>query len=1798
MSNTRKGMILAIAASLALSTVSFGAPAPTAAAQLAKQVPTLQLEKPAVKIPERLVNPENPSEKVRIIVELEKAPAIETATQKGVLYKEMPVSQRNSLESAIEKDQVNVKADIVKLAKGITFKENFTTVFNGFSAEVDARDVPAIAKIAGVKSISESTEYARPVAEPNMTHSKELVQAQLAWEKYNFKGEGMVVGVIDTGIDPSHRDFVLTDNASGDITSEEVASLIGSGSIEPGKYYTAKVPYGYNYMDGNQEILDIGPGASMHGMHVSGTVGANGNEENGGIKGVAPEAQLLALKVFGNDPLFPSTFGDIYVKAMDDAIKLGADVINMSLGSTAGYVDNSNPEQMAVTRAQENGLLVAISAGNSDMFGSGAFYPMADNQDYGLTGSPSVSEDSFGVASFENSYVTASSFTYEVDGTPTGRAMFLLANDAEPNDLPLEEYPIEFAGFGSAADFAGKDLTGKIALVSRGNGINFVDKGLNAQAAGAEAVIVYNNAAGTISMASSSDIKIPFMSALQVDGLALKAALDAGKEVTVGFDGQYIETASPTAGKMSGFTSWGPTPNLDFKPEITAPGGNIFSTLNNDEYGLMSGTSMAAPHVAGGTALVMERVNEEFNLTGAARVQFAKNLMMNTAKPVVLAEYDGITEYVSPRRQGAGIMQLANALETDVLVTNKETGEAKVALKEIKDGKFNFTLKAKNYSAEAKNYNVDVQLQTDYALTTSGYDVVVPNIAGSNVVTDLVDVVAPTSVAIPANGEVEIQVSVDASQLAKMEGFETFVNGFFIDGFVTLEDPTEETSGNVPLTVPFFGFNGSWDDASIFDEFLWDDLTYWGYQALADEQGNFISGPSLGEDFDPTKFAFSPNADGNIDEVIPVYSLIRNAKNFEVNVLDANGNKVRTIRTATNLTKHYTDSATSPAYTYNPANGWDGKINGKLAADGQYQIQLRAVIDFEGAEWQSIEYPVIVDTVAPTADLAFNAETKTVTIANAADNEGGVGIDRVEVLINGEEVKESATLESYVIEKALVGGDQVTVKVWDIAGNVTVQDFDLPKAPNPVEDKEPVIFIDKPDFFGYHDSSEVLVEGTVEDDSDIVSLKVNGEVAVLDEDGAFAHTLTLEDGVKNVNVEAIDEHGNTMAISRKVFVDTTLPTVLADASTVPTKVKESDPNPTIKVNVGDNYDEVRLYLNGSEVFAKEISEPYAMLGYSETVDVELPLEAGQNEFELKVVDLVGHEVTQTISVLKQGIVVESSDKFDSTKVVVAGTVLNDTEIASVTVNGEAVDTLEGSDFSHSLTLAEGVHEVTIEATDIDGGKITSTRQVLVDETGPTVEVDETTVPAEVKTGEANPTIKVKLEDNFDEVHLFLNGKEVFTNQMTKPYVMSDYSQVVGVELPLEIGNNEFDLKVVDSVGRESTQKVSVVKVDVSSPEVTINTPKKPVATSKVQISGSIKDDSNVVSVKVNDVVADLFDGTSFSHDLTFNEDGVKEVEVVAVDEFGNEKVISHNVVVDTTKPTVEASSVPATVATSAANPTIKVRVGDNFDAYSLLVNGVEVSKKAASASYPMLGYSQTVDVILPLVNGKNEFELKVVDLVGHTATQKITINKVDVVSPPTTPPTVPPVVDTPVTFDDVSTHWAKKEIETLATKKIILGKTAELFAPEAKLTRAEFAVLVARALDLELKAYEGKFSDVPASKDWAYAGLEAAARAGIINGLENGKFNPDAQITREEIATIIVRAVKYEDASLLKGLDTSKVFADNNKISAFAQQGVKEAVALGIVNGRAGNVFAPQDNATRAESAVMLYRALDKLGDL
>ncbi|WP_067728607.1 S8 family serine peptidase [Oceanobacillus damuensis] len=1003
------------------------------------------LQKKENLVTEEIKETTDPNEKLRVIVEMNEEAPVEKATKKGVKYDKMEKAEKMRLERAAKAQQKAVKDQMKGKKVEAEYLEEFTAVVNAFSAEVKQGDIEVIESIPEVKGVYPVNQYERPIAEPNMKYSKELVEAQQAWRDYGYKGEGMVVGIIDTGIDPAHRDMVLTDNGTGELTEEEVNQIVGEEEL-PGQFYTEKVPYGYNYMDDNDEIREIHSAANYHGMHVGGTVAANGDEENGGILGIAPEAQLLALKVFGNDPEMQYTYGDIYIKAIDDAMKLGADVLNMSLGSASGFVDPESPEQVAVANAVDNGVLMSISAGNSALFADGYFYPYASNPDYGVSGSPGVSYESLQVASYENTFMEADAVEYAIDGE-TGVAAFLSASSTHPNDIEQKSFEVVEAGLGYPEDFEGLDIEGKYALIQRG-AIPFVDKTLNAQDAGAAGVIIYNNTDGLVSMATDSAITIPQLFMLKSDGEALAAAIQDGQAVTLEFAGDQTTITNPEAGKMSSFTSWGLTPNLDFKPEITAPGGQILSTLNDDQYGLMSGTSMAAPHVSGGGTLVLQRVDEEFGYENADRVNLTKNLLMNTADQV---EFDGAL--VSPRRQGAGMMQIHAALSTPVVVTESSTNEAKVALKEVTDNEVTFELTAENFSDEAVTYDVQANAQTDTPVN-AGIMVSAPNLFGA---LDLVDVAtingeSVSTVEVPANGTTSFEVSLDVSDWdADLNSI--FTNGYWLEGFVTLTDPSDT---NPKLTVPYVGFKGAWDAAPIFDTPMWDPNTFYGMTGVGTSLGGdnygFLGYDEAAEAYDPSKIAISPNGDGVQDDSLLILSFLRNAKEANFNVLDENENVVEMIANEEFLRKDYYDSGSASYYKLDPDWTWDGTIDGQPAREGQYYLEVEAVIDFKGAEWQSFQLPVLVDTTAPVVEAEINREQQEVYLQ--VTDEAGSGIVSWQVFVDGEPISEEAIINEYEMELTDIHPSQtVRVQVIDYAGNLTMETVQGPKGKGKSEKK-------------------------------------------------------------------------------------------------------------------------------------------------------------------------------------------------------------------------------------------------------------------------------------------------------------------------------------------------------------------------------------------------------------------------------------------------------------------------------------------------------------------------------------------------------------------------------------------------------------------------------------------------------------------------------------------------------------------------------------------------------------------------
>ncbi|MDF2855931.1 MAG: lactocepin precursor, partial [Neobacillus sp.] len=666
---TRKVATYALASALVLS--NFAAVAPASAAtykpgdldskvkQLLQQTQKTASTTEAAKVTSAKANLKA-TDKVRVIVEVEGQTPVEAATKEGVLYKELSEDKKSSLVSKIESQQKAVKNKIASKGVKIQYKQQYSTAFNGFSGEIVFGDLDKIQSIAGVKNVYLANEYNRPEVEPNMKTSHQFIQAKETWANTGFKGEGMVVAVIDTGVDPSHRDFKLTSFNEDGLSKTEVDQIVSNEELK-GKFYSDKVPYGYNYYDQNDTILDLGPEASRHGMHVAGTVAANGDEENGGIKGVAPEAQVLGMKVFSNDPLYPSTWSDIYLAAIDDSIKLGADVLNMSLGSTASFYDENSAEDLAIQRAKANGIVSAVSAGNSNHIGDGWDSPYAQNPDIGLVGAPGLNPDTISVAASGNE-----AYWYQhnikIDGLEGFTGVGYGLDDWSKLNGSLELVSLGNK-LGAPADYAGLDVKGKIVVVPRGT-LTFIDKTMNAAAAGAAGIIVWNATNGFFYQ-DQGGWDIPFMHVTKAEGEAINAAIAAGN--TTVHASLLNKSDSPEMGRMTSFTSWGTTPSLEIKPELTAPGGNIYSTDQDNKYQVMSGTSMAAPHVAGGSALVQQYLQTDARfdkLSISDRTALAKVLLLNTAN--VIEDLHG--QPFSPRRQGAGMMQVQSAVTTPVYV--------------------------------------------------------------------------------------------------------------------------------------------------------------------------------------------------------------------------------------------------------------------------------------------------------------------------------------------------------------------------------------------------------------------------------------------------------------------------------------------------------------------------------------------------------------------------------------------------------------------------------------------------------------------------------------------------------------------------------------------------------------------------------------------------------------------------------------------------------------------------------------------------------------------------------------------------------------------------------------------------------------------------------------------------------------------------------------------------------------------------------------------------------------------------
>ena len=1010
----------------------------------------------------------NNDDKVKIIVKLkeDKVNPDDLKTAEGLKKRE--ASTKEPREKALKEIK----------EKGVNYEKLFEydTLLNGFALETTYEDAKKIQAMNFVDSVEVSVAYKKPETTTNAVGTKKeevndfskaldsynLINIQPLWDK-GYRGQGRVIAVLDSGLDPNHPVLRLTDNSQSKYkTKEDAEKAMKEAGIDYGKWYSDKLPFAFNYNDWNNDIKQSG--FKSHGMHVAGTAVGNPKEKSGTgdyITGVAPEAQLIFMRVF-SESKNSGTESYIYTKAIEDAIKLGADTINLSLGSPAGSVMEVGDGLIsALEVAKKAGINIVAAAGNNAYFSKGGFdyiTPRAVNPDYGTVGRPSVSDDAISVANISNSVLNREIAT----------VANLLGNVAFNNgNVPIftysklfenKDYDYVYVGVGKEENYEGKDLTGKIALVQRGEN-SFEDKVKIAKKHGAAGVIAYFNDGDTIYnvVLNGQDKDFPVVTTYYNFGNEL--AQHEG-EYKINFNGKWEKKPNENVGKFDDSSSWGLTVDGYLKPDVTAPGGDIISSYNDGRYGLDSGTSMASPHVAGATALIKQALAERFPSKTAEELQkLVKHLLMSTAS-INVNKDNGV--YISPRQQGAGLIDAYKAAYGDVYVTGTND-YGSVSLGNVGD-KFDVKLLVHNISDKPKTLKYKSTLITDDAYGEGNGDW-----TGYLTMTSrlLNEIEGEKTVTVGANSTSEITVSVDASKYNE-ELLKLFKNGYYLEGFVEFYGADGKSTDKV-ASIPFVGFKGEFQNLPVLEKPIysmkdgekptyeygfdsnnnnWDSLTDMNFTGILttykedkkDKRtlaGAYIN-PLTNARFFTDKIFFSPNGDENYDEIGMRGVFLRNYENLKLTVyakddverknpLYENGNASGNKNFFNNTGKKYTALSLT---------NWKGvDKNGNPLPDGEYQYVLSYSSQATGAKMQETSFNVVIDRKAPKITGAnggyYDEATRKFTPYPIMEDGSGVFYKK---LSYGKNVIQPNEDGSYTIPEGVDLKD-VTFEVKDFADN-------------------------------------------------------------------------------------------------------------------------------------------------------------------------------------------------------------------------------------------------------------------------------------------------------------------------------------------------------------------------------------------------------------------------------------------------------------------------------------------------------------------------------------------------------------------------------------------------------------------------------------------------------------------------------------------------------------------------------------------------------------------------------------------
>lgn len=926
------------------------------------------------------------------------------AAQQGTDY--LDTAEARAKTSALRQISNEAEAEIRSLYPDLEVGYHFELLTNGFSCELPKGVIDEARSCRWVEDISEIKTLT--VSKPELYYAHEMGEVNFFGETTGYFGEGEVIAVLDTELDITHSMFAPIDDKDNKLTKDDIIAVAGelNAKIDPEKaYISSKLPYVIDYAGDNP--YDIADEENYHGTHVAGIAAGDMITDNSGmeISGIARDAQIVMMGVCDyiyDEDIKKEQFSisdDAMLAALEDAAKLKVDVINMSFGSPKpDYA--TLPSADIISVLNNAGITLVTSAGNyaNNHIIEGQYLDMdASVPDTSTVVEPSALNECISVAAADNSFLRTPCFL--IEGLDDEIAFTDSGNDKLISYFGDGVYDYVYCGLGMPEDFEGKDVEGKIVLLDRG-AMTFTEKEENAVAAGAAAMIVCDNVEGDASFQMILDNNsIPAVFISLNDGNKMKDA--ESKKLRIDSTRMLV---TPLDGGISSFSSFGPTGDLTIKPDIAGIGGSVSSSGYDNSIELMDGTSMASPYVAGCVAVFDQYLKKNgIEVSGAEKTAFIKNLMMNSA--VLFSNGD---TYESPRRQGAGLVNMKNVLNDRVILTG-ESGLAKVELKDKLTDKLSFNVDIRNFSDEDVEFKeAKLVLTAEDGGQLEGDESGQLTILGASNISVDADLSSLLKTTAGESRTVKIDAQLNADELA-YHGF-MFPNGFFVEGYIVLSG----AENCCDISIPVMGFCGDWAAIPIFHngtQYLptytlfsndgpqtfnscysfsgFIEAVYQLLDRLPEEEAlEVFSDPStlmgyIDEDFmlalnelSQDSLYISPDGDGMSDKAGVLMSMLRSAYITGIKIYNSSNELVSE-----------SPSRALPSHMQFVRNIEDDITD---LPDGEYTGVLEGHIYYEGADQnpQSYSFPIVIDKTKPELEVTGREENgrKLIDITATDDN--------------------------------------------------------------------------------------------------------------------------------------------------------------------------------------------------------------------------------------------------------------------------------------------------------------------------------------------------------------------------------------------------------------------------------------------------------------------------------------------------------------------------------------------------------------------------------------------------------------------------------------------------------------------------------------------------------------------------------------------------------------------------------------------------------------------------------------------